>query len=346
MLKVAIIGATGYTGLELTRLILKHPKLQLTYLTSERYAGKKATEAFPHLLGFLELPYQKLSIEGASKESDFIFTALPHHVSMEVVSAFLELGKKVIDLSADFRLKDPQTYYLWYGKSHISPHLLERAVYGLSEINRQAIKGTSLVANPGCYPTGIILALAPLLKEGIISTEAIVIDSKSGVSGAGRSPSLESHYPEVAEGFKAYRIGQHRHMPEIEQELGLIAKKNVTISFATHLVPINRGILNTIYTQPIEEIDTYSLLKLYQNFYENEPFIRIYPPNIYPNTVNVRGSNFCDIGISYHDKWKRILIVSAIDNLVKGGAGQAVQNMNIMAGFEENLGLDYIPLFP
>jgi len=346
MLKVAIIGATGYIGLELTRLILKHPKLQLTYLTSERYAGKRASEIFPHFLGFLDMPYQKLCIEEASRKADFIFTALPHHVSMEIVPAFLDLGKKVIDLSADFRLKNPQDYHFWYGREHLSPHLLDIAVYGLSEINRRAIREAFLVANPGCYPTGIILALAPLLKEGIIHSEAIIIDSKSGVSGAGRSPNLESHYPEVAEGFKAYRVGQHRHMIEIEQELKIIAKEDVSISFTTHLVPMNRGILNTIYAQPIKETDTNSLLRLYQNFYENEHFIKIYPPNVYPNTVNVRGANFCHIGISYQDGWNRILIVSAIDNLVKGGAGQAVQNMNIMAGFEENLGLDYIPLYP
>jgi N-acetyl-gamma-glutamyl-phosphate reductase len=265
---------------------------------------------------------------------------------MEVVPTFLKLGKHVIDLSADYRLRDPKVYGAWY-EPHLNPANLKKAVYGLPEVRRAKIRGARLVANPGCYPTSIILGLAPLLKKGLINTGDIIADSASGVTGAGRSAKVDSLYCEVNEGFRAYGVGGvHRHTPEIEQELSLLAGEDLTVTFTPHLVPMDRGILSTIYAAPRKATTTEKLVRLYEEFYRGEPFVRVLPQGSLPGTAFVRGSNFCDIAPLVDMRTGRIIIVSAIDNLVKGASGQAVQNMNLVCGFPETMGLEGLALFP
>lgn len=341
--KVAVVGATGYTGLELIRILLNHPKVELTVLTSQKYVGMKIDDIFPSLKNKISLVCEKLEPTEVSDKSDIIFTALPHRTSMETVPHFYKEGKRIIDLSADFRFKDPDVYEKWYQK-HVAPELLRESVYGLPEIHRDEIKKASLIGNPGCYPTGALLGLIPLVKLGLINLDRIIIDSKSGVSGAGRDIVLESLFCEVNEGAKAYKIFSHRHTPEIEQELSEIAKEPVRVTFVPHLIPMDRGILTTIYLSLRKWMNQDDVIKLYQDYYRNEPFVRIYPKGKLPSTKDVRGSNFCDIGVMVNDG--RAVVVTAIDNLMKGASGEAVQNMNIMLGFPETMGLDSIPLFP
>lgn len=346
MLKIAVVGASGYTGLELIRILYNHPEVAVTALTSEQSAGRKISEVFPTLNGRCDLLLENLQPSKIAEKADLVFTALPHKAAMEVVPAFLEFGKTVIDLSADYRISDPAVYEKWYEK-HLNPDNLEKAVYGLPELRREKIESAELIANPGCYPTSIILALAPLLENGLIEPDSIIADSASGVSGAGRSAKVESLYSELNEGFKAYSVaGTHRHIPEIEQELSLLAGKPLKITFTPHLVPMDRGILSTVYSQPKTSIKAEQLQKLYQDFYAGEPFVRLMPKGSLPSTAFVRGSNFCDIAALLDERTGRIIIVSAIDNLVKGAAGQAVQNMNISSGFPENMGLEILPVFP
>jgi N-acetyl-gamma-glutamyl-phosphate reductase len=346
MLKVAIVGASGYTGIELLRLLHGHPEVAVTCVTSEQSAGKNVAEIFPTLRGRYNLVLENLEPVRIAERADFIFTALPHKAAMEVVPTFLKLGKRVVDLSADYRLHDAKEYAAWY-EPHLNPELLKRAVYGLPELRREKIAEADLVANPGCYPTSIILGLAPLLKKKLINPATIIADSKSGVSGAGRSAKVDNLYCEVNDGFKAYGVGGvHRHIPEIEQELSLLAGKQVAISFTPHLVPMDRGILSTIYAAPAAEVSVETLVELYDDFYRGEAFVRVLPKNTFPSTAFVRGSNFCDIGLTVDKRTGRIIVVSAIDNLVKGASGQAVQNMNIMNGFPENVGLESLGLFP
>jgi N-acetyl-gamma-glutamyl-phosphate reductase len=266
--------------------------------------------------------------------------------AQEAAFRFHQLGKKVVDLSADYRLADPAVYETWYEHCHQYPGLLKSAVYGLPELHREKIKKALLVANPGCYPTSAILALAPLIKKGVVDLKSVIIDSKSGVSGAGRSLSLAHHYPEVNEGLMAYKIGTHRHTPEIEQELTLLAGHSVTISFTPHLIPMNRGILTTSYASLNTAADTGGVHALYHEFYRDEPFVRLLAPGEFPNVRNVRGSNFCDIGVYADRRTGRVVVVSAIDNLVKGASGQAIQNMNLMMGFHEMEGIKVAGLFP
>lgn len=346
MLNVAIVGASGYTGLELIRILYRHPEVALTCLTSEQNAGKRVSDVFPTLRGGCDLVLENMEPLQAAEKADVIFTALPHKTAMEVVPTFLKLGKKVIDLSADYRLSDPAVYEKWY-EPHINPANLKKAVYGLPEIRRAKIKKSRLTANPGCYPTSIILGLAPLLKSGLIDLVGIIADSASGVSGAGRSAKVESLYCEVNEGFKAYGAGGvHRHIPEIEQELSLLAGADIKITFTPHLAPMDRGILSTIYSMPKKATTTETLQKLYRECYSGEPFVRVLPRGALPSTSYVRGSNFCDIAPIMDERTGRIIIVSAIDNLVKGASGQAVQNMNLMCGFPETMGLEGLALFP
>ncbi len=346
MLNVAIVGASGYTGLELIRILHCHPEVAVTCLTSEQSAGKKISDVFPTLRGRCELTLENLEPVRVSEKADLIFTALPHKAAMEVVPTFLKLGKRVIDLSADYRLSDPQVYGDWY-EPHLNPANLKKAVYGLPEVRRAKIKSSKLIANPGCYPTSIILALAPLLKKGLIKAGEIIADSASGVTGAGRSAKVDSLYCEVNEGYKAYGVGGvHRHTPEIEQELSLLAGEPITITFTPHLVPMDRGILSTVYAVPRKATTTEKLLKLYDEFYAGEPFVRVLPKGNLPSTAFVRGSNFCDIAPVVDSRTGRIIVVSAIDNLVKGASGQAVQNMNILCGFPEAMGLEGLALFP
>ncbi|MCM2356758.1 MAG: N-acetyl-gamma-glutamyl-phosphate reductase [Geobacteraceae bacterium] len=346
MLRVAIVGASGYTGAELLRILYAHPEAAVTCVTSEQSAGKRISEVFPFLRGRCDLVLENLEPVRVAEKADFIFTALPHKAAMEVVPTFLRLGRRVVDLSADYRLRDAREYELWY-EPHLSPALLKNAVYGLPELKRARIAGAELVANPGCYPTSVILGLAPLLKKKLIDPATVIADSKSGVSGAGRSAKVDNLFCEVNDGFKAYGVGgAHRHIPEIEQELSLLAGKKVTISFTPHLVPMDRGILSTIYAMPVEAATTAELLRLYQDFYKGEPFVRVLPEGCFPSTAHVRGANFCDIGLTLDQRTGRLIVVSAIDNLVKGASGQAVQNMNIMNRLPENTGLEVLPIFP
>src|SRR4030043_1468464 len=343
--RVGIIGATGYTGVELLRLLLRHPEVEVTALTSQKYAGVPIDQVFPSLMKHLPLKCEELNVDQISKKADFIFTAVPHKTAMEVVPLFYRQGKKVVDLSADFRLKDAAIYEKWY-KNHASADLLPESVYGLPELHREEIRNAKIVGNPGCYPTGALIGLIPLFKNEMISYENIIIDSKSGVSGAGRDVVLESLFCEVNEGVKAYKIFAHRHTPEIEQELSQIAQKEVKVTFVPHLIPMDRGILSTLYVRLIKKMKTEELLNTFQDAYREEPFIIVYQKGKLPNTKDLRGSNFCDIGVIVSEPDDRAVIVTAIDNLVKGASGEAVQNMNIVLGYPETMGLDVLPLFP
>jgi len=346
MLKVAVVGASGYTGVELIRILHNHPEVAVTTVTSEQSSGKLLSEIFPSLRGRYDKTLEPLVPEIIAEKADIIFTALPHKAAMGVVPTFLNAGKIVIDLSADYRLHDPSVYAAWY-EPHLNPQLLPDAVYGLPELRREEIARTRLVANPGCYPTSIILGLMPLLRAGLIETASIIADSKSGVSGAGRGAKVDSLYCEVNEGFKAYGVGGvHRHIPEIEQELSLLAGVNTIISFTPHLVPMDRGILSTIYAAPVGSISAADLHALYEEQYDGEAFVRVLSQGEFPSTAFVRGSNFCDIGVTVDKRTGRIIVVSALDNLVKGAAGQAVQNMNIVCDFPETMGLELMPVYP
>jgi N-acetyl-gamma-glutamyl-phosphate reductase len=345
MIKTAIFGASGYTGQELTRILLGHPEVKLVAVTSRRFAGQPVSEVFPSLQGLTSLKYQNATPTQISNICDVVFLALPHGVSMEIAPEFISKGKKVIDLSADYRLRDLKTYETWYGK-HSSAKLIKNAVYGISELYRQQIRKTEFIANPGCYPTSIILGLAPALTKKLLDVYAIIADSASGVSGAGREPLTGSLFCEVDGGFKAYKVGKHRHLPEIEQELNALAGKKFAITFTPHLLPVKRGILSTIYATLKKNITLPELHSLYSSFYAEEKFVRICPAGIYPNISSVCGSNYCDIGLAVDLRTKRVIIISAIDNLIKGAAGQAVQNMNIICGFKEDTGLQAAPLYP
>ena len=343
--KVGIIGATGYTGVEILRLLLHHPEVEVTALTSQKYAGVSIDQVFPSLMKHLQLKCEELAVDQISKKTDFIFTAVPHKTAMEIVPLFCRQGKRVVDLSADFRFKDAGVYERWYQK-HTSADLLPESVYGLPELHRDKIRNAKIVGNPGCYPTGALIGLIPLVKKGMVSLENIVIDSKSGVSGAGRDVVLESLFCEVNEGVKAYKIFEHRHLPEIEQELSEMVQKKVAVTFVPHLIPIDRGILTTIYLILTKKWKTEEVLNAFQEHYQKEPFIRIYPKGKLPNTKDVRGSNYCDIGVKVNEADGRTVIITAIDNLVKGASGEAVQNMNIMLGYPEIMGLEALPLSP
>jgi N-acetyl-gamma-glutamyl-phosphate reductase len=345
MMKAAIFGASGYTGQELTRILLGHPEVKLVAVTSRRFAGQPVSAVFPSLQGLTALKYQNATPSAISKLCDVIFLALPHGVSMNIAPAFIKAGKKVIDLSADYRLRDIKTYETWYGK-HASAKFIKNAAYGLPELYRLKIKKADFIANPGCYPTSIILGLAPALKKKILDVTTIIADSASGVSGAGREPLTGSLFCEVAGGFKAYKVGKHRHLPEIEQELNALAGKKFAVSFTPHLLPVKRGILSTIYAKLKKDFSLAELHAMYSAFYTNEKFIRICPEGVYPNISSVTGSNYCDIGLAVDPRTKRVIIMAAIDNLIKGAAGQAVQNLNIMCGFQEEAGLKIAPLYP
>ena len=344
-IRVGIIGATGYTGVELLRLLLHHPQVEVAALTSQKYAGMPIDQVFPSLMKHLPLKCEELNVEQISKKTDFVFTAVPHKTAMEVVPLFHRQGKKIVDLSADFRFRNAAVYEKWYQK-HTSADLLPESVYGLPELHREEIRNARIVGNPGCYPTGALIGLSPLVKKGMISVDHIVVDSKSGVSGAGRDVVLESLFCEVNEGVKAYKIFAHRHTPEIDQELSRLAQKEMNVTFVPHLIPMDRGILSTLYVRLTKKMKTEELLHAIEDFYQGEPFIRTYPKGKLPSTKDVRGSNFCGIGVTVSESDDRAVIVTAIDNLVKGASGEAVQNMNIMLGFPETMGLDVLPLFP
>ncbi len=342
-IKVSVIGSSGYTGKELVKILMNHQKVELVHLTSSSYSGKNIAEVFPEFLNKLDKKLINLNLELVAQDSDLVFTALPHTVSMDVVPELLKKMVKVVDLSADYRIKDPAVYKEWYKKEHnqISKGLLSEAVYGLPEIYLDKIKDASLVANPGCYPTSIILGVVPLLKYHLVEPDGIIIDSKSGTTGAGRKLSLGLHFSECNENFKAYKIVGHKHIPEIEQELSNIyfVNNHIKVSFTPHLLPLNRGILSTCYLSLNGQKEEEEIVKVYQKFYQGVPFVRIFEPPNLPEIKFVLGTNYCDIGFKIDKRVGKIKVISVIDNLLKGAAGQAVQNMNIMFGFPETCGL-------
>lgn len=344
MIRVGVIGATGYAGAELVRILHGHPDIELTTITSRQYTGVKFDTVYPSMKGVVNLICEDLSVDMVCKKADVIFTALPHKLPMKFVPELIMRGKKVIDLSADFRFKDVATYESYY-QPHTAKDLLEKSVYGLCEVYFDTIKNAVLIGSPGCYPTGVLLPLVPLLKSNLIDINTIIADSKSGVSGAGRGVSLTTHFCEVNESFKAYKAAEHRHNPEMEEVLSREAGSEVKITFVPHLIPITRGILTTIYAEPVKKITPKEIQNCWDSFYSDCPFIRICHGNGLPNVLHVRGTNYCDMGFKLDERNNRLILVSAIDNLVKGAAGQAVQNMNIMLGLDETAGLTMVP-FP
>ena len=340
MIRVGVAGATGYAGAELVRILQGHPGVELTVITSRQYAGVPFSDVYPALAGVMDTKCENFSADTVCEKADIIFTALPHKLPMEIVPALVKQGKKVVDLSADFRFRNVQTYEATY-QPHTAKELSEKAVYGLSEVYTEQIRKAEIIGNPGCYPTTVLLPLIPLVKAGLIDTETIICDSKSGVSGAGRSPAVSSLYCEVAESFKPYKVAAHRHNPEMNEVLSLEAGKAVSVTFVPHLVPMSRGMLTTTYANLRSGVTEKDIRECLQTFYKGRKFVRISKPGKIPNTLHVRGTNYCDIGCKADGK--RLILVSAIDNLVKGAAGQAVQNMNLMAGLEESAGLDQVP---
>ena len=345
MHRIAVIGASGYTGVELLRLLSRHPETELVCVTSRQYAGQSVSEVFPSMQGNQDLFFENHDLAGLADRADLVFTAVPHQTAMGMIPDLLAGGCRVVDLSADFRLSDLSTYESWY-QEHTAPELLGEAVYGLPELFREQIPSARLLANPGCYPTSVALAMAPLLANTLIDATTIIVDSKSGTSGAGRAAKVDTLYCEVNEGFKAYSLPRHRHTPEIEQTLGRLAGSDVTISFTPHLLPVNRGILSTCYANLSGRISLQELHDIYLEMYASETFVRVLPKGRLPNISQVRGSNYCDIGLAVDDRTGRVIAIAAIDNLVKGAAGQAVQNMNLMLALPENTGLEISPLFP
>lgn len=340
---VGIIGATGYTGSELTRILTFHRDVNLSMITSRSFAGKKISDIHPHLEGICDMRLSEPDIPEISK-LDIVFLALPHGVSMKFVREIGLNGPRIIDLSGDFRIKGKDTYEQWYEMEHVCPEYIENAVYGLPELFRKEIADAQLVANPGCYPTSAILGLAPAVRDRLIDLSDIYIDSKSGVTGGGVKPEKSTHFPTANENLKAYKIGIHRHTPEIEEILTENGGENINLLFTPHLVPLNRGIFTTAYAKAKNGLTEELLMKTYREAYDNEPFVRI--RNKLPDLQSVRGSNYCDLYPTMVKRTKQVVLLSTIDNLVKGAAGQAVQNMNIMAGFDEKDGISTIPLSP
>ena len=338
-LRVGVVGATGYTGEELVRILAGHPRAKLSYVSGKEDRDVKIQAIFPYLKGRVDLDCKAFLFEEAAEKLDLAFLSLPHTVSMAVAPLFLKTKKKIVDVSADYRLKDAKIYEKFYKTRHKDSVNLRQAVYGLPEVNREKIKTASLVANPGCYPTGAILGVLPGLLPGLFDPNRIVIDAKSGVTGAGRKADKSLNFSEVNESFKAYKIFEHQHVPEIDQELSKAAKKEIRVIFVPHLLPINRGILSTIYVALKKKMTTSELIGVYEKFYTKEPFVKVYEAGKLPELKHVANTNFCDIGLRVHEEKNAAVIVTAIDNLGKGAAGQAVQNMNIMMGFKETEGL-------
>ena len=338
-LRVGVVGATGYTGEELVRILARHPNVEVSYVSGKEDRIEKIQDIFPYLQNSLDLKCNAFSVDEAIAKTDLVFLALPHTVSMQNPPLFLKAGKKVIDVSADYRLQDVSIYEKYYKTPHKDPKNLPNAIYGLPELNRAKIKNAKLVANPGCYPTGSILGLLPGLKQKVFDESSIQIDAKSGVTGAGRKAEKSLQFPEVNESLKAYKLFEHQHIPEIDQALSLASGRKISVVFVPHLLPINRGLFSTIYVKLAKKIDTDGLLKIYKKFYANEPFVKVYEAGRLPEIKNVTNTNFCDIGLRVNEEKNLAVIITAIDNLDKGAAGQAVQNMNIMCGFEETAGL-------
>lgn len=345
-MKVGIIGASGYGGVELYRILSMHPYVSLCNLYTSSDESRLYQIVYPHLNQLSEETLQPIDTELIKQENDVIFLATPSGISAQLTPQLQDEQVKIIDLSGDLRLKNRKQYEAWYKKTPAPTSVLTKAVYGLSEINAIKVQDAKIVANPGCYPTATLLGLAPVVKEKIVKPSSIIIDAKSGVSGAGRKPSLNTSFVEIQDNLTIYKVHEHQHIPEIEQMLHEWDEEVGPITFSTHLVPMTRGIMSTIYLELLEDWENNRLLDLYRQFYEPHPFVRIRVDGTFPSTKEVYGSNYCDISLKIDERTKRVTIVSVIDNLMKGAAGQAVQNFNIMHGFEETAGLNMYPLYP
>ncbi len=346
MIKAGIIGSTGYAGGELARLLLQREDVEILWYGSRSYVGQKYAEVYPNLFHFVEAQCADDSMMELAEQADVIFTATPQGFCASLINEEILSKAKVIDLSADFRIKDQAVYEKWYKLDHKSPQFLGEAVYGLPEVNREKVKGARLIANPGCYPTCSFLSVYPMVKEGLIDPNTLIIDAKSGTSGAGRGAKTDNLYCEVNESIKAYGVGSHRHTPEIEEQISYAAGQPVTISFTPHLVPMNRGILVTAYASLNGRVTEEQARAAYEKYYHNEYFLRLLAPGNVPQTRFVEGSNFADVNFKIDPRTNRIVMMGAIDNMVKGAAGQAIQNMNLMFGLPEQTGLKQIPMFP
>ncbi len=344
MIRAVVVGATGYAGAELVRLLAGHVDVTVTMVTSRQYAGQSMSDIYPAFGGTVDITISEFSADAVADNADVVFTALPHELPMTIVPGLVDRGCRVIDLSADFRFSDPLVYETAYQK-HTAPDYCAQSVYGLCEIYPDQIKTARLIGNPGCYPTSVLLPLIPLVREKIIKIETIIADAKSGVSGAGRSLSLGTHICEVSESFKAYKVNSHRHAPEMESVLSAEAGAAARLVFVPHLVPMIRGMLTTIYADLQKDVSVGHVLDILGETYNNKKFVRLCPEGRFPETRFVRGSNYCDIGVAVDTRSRRLILVSAIDNLVKGASGQAVQNMNLMFNIDESRGLDMMP-FP
>ena len=345
---VGLVGVTGYTGMELARILAVHPVLTLVRATSRAEAGKPLQSLYPFLQGFQAGDVSVTVPDAADLAASctLVFLAVPHGAAMDYAAELLPAGLSVVDLSADFRLADADVYAAWYGLEHRHPDLLPKAVYGLPELYAQQIKNTKLVANPGCYPTSVILGLAPALAAGLVETDGIVADSKSGASGAGRKAAVPTLFCEVHDSFRPYNLGKHRHTPEIEQELTKLAGADITVSFNPHLLPIDRGILSTIYTRLTKTASLEEIHAIYEDYYSGKPWVRVLPAGKLPETRYVRGTMFCDIGLAVDPRTGRLIIASAIDNLCRGASGQAVACANLMCGLPMDTGLHLAPMMP
>jgi N-acetyl-gamma-glutamyl-phosphate reductase len=346
MIKVGIIGSTGYAGAEIVRLIQQHKEAEVVWYGSRSYVDKKYSEVFRNMFQIVDARCMDDNMEELAEAVDVIFTATPQGLCGSLVNEDILSKVKIIDLSADFRIKDVATYEKWYGIKHQSPQFIEEAVYGLCEINRDKMNGVRIVANPGCYTTCSILSIYPMVKEGLIEPKSIIVDAKSGTSGAGRGAKVPNLFCEVNENIKAYGVTTHRHTPEIEEQLGYAAGEEVVINFTPHLVPMQRGILVTAYADLKKEVTYEEVKAIYDKYYEKEYFIRVLDKDETPETRWVEGSNFVDVNFKIDNRTGRIIMMGALDNLIKGAAGQAVQNMNIMFGLPENMGLEQVPMFP
>lgn len=343
MVKVGIVGGTGYTGVELLRLLASHEQVSVAVITSRAENGRRVDDLFPNLRGHYDLAYSEPDV-GQLAECDVVFFATPHNVAMKMVPEILSVGCRVIDLSADYRLRDADLWSDWYGESHASAELLTEAVYGLPELNREQIAGARLVACPGCYPTSVQLGFMPLLARGLVNPQDLIASSASGVSGAGRQAKVDNLLSEVSDSFKPYGVTGHRHLPEIEQGLSDIAGEPVAVTFVPHLLPMVRGIHSTLFARLKEP--SQGLQALYEDWYEEAPFVDVLPPGILPQTRSVRGANICQLAVEVPQERDTVVVMSAIDNLVKGASGQAIQVMNIMFGLDESTGLGQVGLLP
>ena len=346
MIKVGIIGSTGYAGGELARLLLQRDDIEIKWYGSRSYIGQKYASLYPNMYKIVDEECMDDNMKELAGQVDVVFTATPQGLCASLVDEEILSKVKIIDLSADFRIKDVSVYEEWYKLTHASPQFLEEAVYGLPEVNRERVKQARLIANPGCFPTCSFLSVYPLVKEGLVDPDTIIIDAKSGTSGAGRGAKMDSLYCEVNENIKAYGVGTHRHTPEIEEQLSYAAGRPVTISFTPHLVPMNRGILVTAYGSLTKEVTYEEVRAVYDKYYKDEFFVRVLEKDVVPQTRWVEGSNFADVNFNIDPRTRRIVMMGAIDNMVKGAAGQAIQNMNLMFGLPENTGLKQIPVFP